>query len=538
MRAHLQSIQQAFLPTGLCSELWFTECMTWSEDFWDMHFADWVSLLPAVIAVYAVFSAWRARPASLMARRRNAAMKGLNIPRKSSLSRVQAIVKGAPQGAADELNWLASVYPSYRLDPDADVKSSNLLNFSEDRAHLAALSRAYRAYAADLRRGSLLGAAAAPVVIQEIRIATLTADLLAEAASGKSMATSESIRVETPKFKRILEISKLPELASGTLAYDLFVSYRRHRLVPLPRERPVQAESPQSLENPGLEKFPLSASAEDLSLLERKLAKQHAFDGVLPRLLDWRTERDETNGRVRLHLALSETTFGAVTLDHYPAAFKDLKGELRNVKGDSAKLLTLSSAVVTADRVLLFAGRSKLVGSHPNQFGPAVNGNLELRTRKGVLPDGDEFGLPDPRRALAREAAEELGLGLGPSAFQILGIGKFTIGEVEHGTNVLMALAQVEKTADQIREGVREADPMEGRWELGSHLLAAALPSNDSDVDVMLSWLLHDPRLTPHSVLVGCVTLARFFTVDAARIQKAAASQTGTWATEVLALSS
>lgn len=507
-----------------------------------MHFADWASLVPATFAVYAVVSARRARPVSFMGRHRHAAMRACGIDRKSSRRRVKAIIQGAPHSAADEINWLATVHPSFHVGPGADVGSSNLVSYSTDRSLLVELSRAYSAYAAALRRGSLLGTTSVPVVGQETEMASLTANLLAEAASGRALGENlQSFTVATPELERELQVLQFPDLATGTLAYDLFVSYRRHRLAPatvVTTSISPASEEPPSLENPGLEEHPLPASPDEVSLLRSKLATQHSFDGVLPRLLGWRTERDESNGRVRIHLALSETTYGAVILDHYPDAFTTRTKRVRHVNGENAKLLTLSSAVVTSDRVLLFAGRSGQAGSHPNQFGPAVNGNLELRTRKGIFGDGDAFGLPDPCKALAREAGEELGLQIDTSSVQVLGLGKFSVGEKERGTHVLMTLVQVDKTAEQIMDGVRDADPMEGRWELGGHLLAAPLPKSEFEVDAALSWLFNDPRLTPHAVLVGAATLSRFFPIDAARIQSAATGPSKNWATSLLALSS
>jgi ADP-ribose pyrophosphatase YjhB (NUDIX family) len=272
---------------------------------------------------------------------------------------------------------------------------------------------------------------------------------------------------------------------------------------------------------PGLETKNMDASDAEKQFLRNKLDSQHAFDGVLPRLVGWRTERDNGNGRLRLHLAMAETTYGAVLLDHYPDA---LGGTVRNVTGMRAKLLTLSAIVVSSDRKLLFAGRSRHAGSHPDKFGPAVNGNLELRPRKGILPDGDEFGLPDPRRALAREAAEELGLVMDPHRIQMLGMGRFSVGDKERGTHVLLALAQPDLTAEDITAGIRDADPMEGRWELGSEFLAAPLPRAGEDVDPILSWLLHDPRLTPHAVLTGIAAVARFFPITPEQLHRLSAA--------------
>lgn len=509
--------------------------MPYWEKLWEMHFADWISLVPAVIAIYAVFSAWRARPISLLVRRRHSAMKALDIPKKSSKSRVKDIIHGAPCTAADEIHWLSTIQPTHRIGSGGDISAQSLISYSAGSSRLIALSRAYRKYAADLRRGSILGTSSIPVVIQEATMASLTANLLAEAAAGHARKGSFGpLTIETPAMRRTLEFFELPDASRGTLAFDLFVSYRRHRILPR-----LQNHHVSPLENPGVEEHFMQATQEELLGLQTKLSSQHSFDGVLPRLAGWRTERDESNGRLRIHLALSETTYGAVILDHYPAELLDGRSGNRSVTGARTNLLTLSAGVVTQDRVLLFAGRSKNAGSHQDQFGPAVNGNLELRTRKGIFPDGDDLGLPDPRKALAREAAEELGLQLMPEAIHALGLGRFSVADKERGTHVLMALAQVPQNVEQVVSGVRDADPLEGRWEVGGHLLAAPLPTNDHEVDSMLSWLFHDERLTPHAVLVGCATLARFFPIDADRLRGAATSGSRcSWGTTVLPLNS
>ena len=512
--------------------------MTEAANFWGMSIADWVSLAPAAIAIYAVFSAWRAQPAWLMLRRRHAAMKKLGIGRSASKERVRQIIQGAPNAASDELNWLAAGYP-VRVGGVARGQGNPMpLTFAVSATELVGLSEAYSRYAADLGRGSFLGTTSVPVIERETAMAAKTSRVLAEAAAGGGHGgerPSRHLRIESQALARELDFWQLPDAASGTLAYDTFVSYRRHRYSPdFHDRRSTTAGLPAALESPGMEAAPMNASDAEKLLLRNKLDSQHAFDGVLPRLVGWRTERDNGNGRLRLHLAMAETTYGAVLLDHYPDA---LGSEVRDVTGARAKLLTLSALVVTSDRKLLFAGRSRHAGSHPDQFGPAVNGNLELRPRKGILSDSDEYGLPDPRRALAREASEELGLVMDPHRIQILGMGRFSVGEKERGTHVLLTLAQPDLTAVEITAGIRDADPMEGRWELGGEFLAAPLPRPGEDIDPILSWLLHDRRLTPHAVLTGIATVARFFPVTPGQLQRlTAAPQDPGFAAESLQL--
>ena len=511
--------------------------MTEAVNFWGMHFADWVSLAPAVISIYAVYSAWRAQPAWLILRRRHAALEPLGITHRSSKRRVRQIIQGGPNAAADELNWLATELPGDDSGATWGPGRPMPITFAAPAADLISLSQAYSAYAADLQRGSFLGTTSVPVIERETDMALMTSRLLAEAAAGGGSGVKRKpryVRINSPEMGRELDWWQLPETKTGSLAYDTFVSYRRHRLRPVYGDPQDAATTlPAPLEVTGLETEDLAASDDEKQFLREKFESQHTFDGVLPRLVDWRTERDSGNGRLRLHLAMAETTYGAVLLDHYPQATAVAAGTSRvassgsadrEVRGEQARLLTLSAVVVTSDRMMLFAGRSKLAGSHPEKFGPAVNGNLELRRRKGILGDSDEFGLPDPRRALARESTEELGLQLDPDKIHFLGLGRFSVEDKERGTHVFLALAQPPLTAAEIVAGVRDADPMEGRWELGGEFLAAPLPEDQGGVDAVLSWLLHDPTLTPHAVLAGIATVARFFQVTPCQLQLAAAS--------------
>lgn len=492
-----------------------------SVSLWGMHVADLVSLAPSALAIYAGYSAWRAQPRWLMGRRRHHALKHVGIPKRVTRLRVGQIIAGGPRTAADELNWLATAYPANGSAPAFGRGNPMPVTFALPAHALNRLSKAYAAYAADIRRGSFLGTTSVPVVEHDAAMALQTSALLSEAASGggsDAALESRHVRLELRHPKRTLDIWQLPDVQRGTLAYDLYVSYRRHRLRPEflgPLSRDPSA--PQPVEAPDMETEVFRTTPSEDRALRSKFSSQHSFDGVLPRLVGWRTERDDSNGRLRLHLAMAETTYAAVLIDHYPETVTGLHGTepgaQRTVNGNEAKLLTLSTVVVSSDRMMLFAGRSRNAGSHQEQFGPAVNGNLELRARNGIVPDSGQSGVPDPIRALAREAGEELGLHLDPQRFQVLGIGKFSVTK-ENGTHVLLSVAHSDHTAEAIVDGVRNADPMEGRWELGGEVLSAPLPQDAHGVEPLLSWLLHDPDLTPHATLTGIAVVARYFPVS------------------------
>ncbi|MFK0039815.1 hypothetical protein ACIQTW_08220 [Paenarthrobacter sp. NPDC090517] len=496
----------------------------------EMPLSDWFSFIPGIIAIWALRAAWRANPERLMKRARIRTMQRLGISPRDSKLRVKSIAENGPASAADELNWLATVYRGNAVSPAMTCGTGNPmpLTFSTSTVALGGLSKAYSLYAAELRKGSFLGTASAPLITKEAQTAIDTSAALASAASGGGAEVScrcWAVHLKLPD-ERTFDLWQLPDFESGTLAYDLFVSYRRHRLAPDFHE-PGARVSPVAIEAEDLETELLPTTAVESGILRDKFQNLRTFDSVLPRLIDWRAERDNGNGRMRLHLAMAETTYAAVLTDHYPATFRK-PGEAAGMQsrvaaGENAKLLTLSTVVITGDNKMLFAGRSKHAGSHAELFGPAVNGNLELRPRDGILADSDHRGIPDPRRALAREAREELGLHLDPEHIRALGLAKFTVDK-ERGTHVLLSVSNVAQTAKEVAEGVRFADPLEGRWEVGSEMLAVPLPLPDSDIDGLLSWFLHSPILTPHAALAGISTVASHIRVTAEQLNRLASS--------------
>jgi len=492
-----------------------------------MHLADWLSILPSVAAAYAVFAAWRAQPSWLMFRRRRKALKSAGISGTDTAKRVRQIVKSEPTTAAEEIDWLSRVYRGPEETLSAQAKAETAVTFSASGAALRSLSKAYAAYAAGLRRGSFLRTTAVPVVERDAVVAAEVSSLLMSAALGGgsgAVCTCTEVTLR-PSSDRSLVLWQLPDVARGTLAYDLLVSYRQHRVLVDYSDAHPDWES-QALEAPasGQRKLPLSPG--EALVLREKFSSPRTFDSVLPRITGWRAERDKSSGRLRLHLALAETTYGAVLADHYPQTFEGLPAapgeEPRPVNGVDAGLLTLSTVLVSSDRSLLFAGRSKNVGSHPNKFGPAVNGNLEITPRHGIQLDSPATGIPDPLRALSREAREELGIMLPPDDIQVVGLGKFDVPG-ERGTHVLLTMARIAMTADELADRTVDADPMEGRWELGGEFLAAPLPDDENCVEPLLWWLLHEPLLTPHSTLTGIAAVARHFQVTPAQLESIAA---------------
>src|SRR5690606_266692 len=98
----------------------------------------------------------------------------------------------------------------------------------------------------------------------------------------------------------------------------------------------------------------------------------------------------------------------------------------RVVDGAHVGLLTLSLVLQAGDGRLLLVERSGTAGSHEGRYGPSVNGNAEMRSRRGLVADADGFGLPDLRAAICREAAEELGAVIRPDRVSVTGLARFS----------------------------------------------------------------------------------------------------------------
>jgi 8-oxo-dGTP pyrophosphatase MutT (NUDIX family) len=426
------------------------------------------------ILTYTATKVARGRPRALIRRARRKKLSHLGVSRDSVHDRVSALLRGETPTAAQELAWLASA---------TGLGAQQSLTFGDpDRARLVA--DAYAAYAADLDTSALLGANHAPIVRAEAVRAGQISQLAARYSSlvGTGQRT---VSLAIPHRATSLEISGACVGEETPLrAQDLLISYRDTRL--------RQGE--------------LALGSAEQAELDQLLVSPNTFDGSLPRLVDWRGERDEKSGRRGLHLSLAETTYGAVVADHYPLKLTTPDAP-RDVDGSRVQVLTLSLAVETSCGHVVFARRSTRSGSHQGLVGPAVNGNLEFESRNGVVSDLDDSGLPDLRRALAREAREELGLSLDAGEIATVGLGRFSDPR-ERGTYVLLGFASIDLDRDQLRAGMRHADPVEGAWELETSLITLALPTTDADLRRAVAWLLGSDELSSHATMAGLGALA------------------------------
>ncbi|WP_256838687.1 hypothetical protein [Ornithinimicrobium faecis] len=312
-----------------------------------------------------------------------------------------------------------------------------------------------------------------------------------------------------------------PGCTGGHFAFDLLVCHRDHLTSP---------DLPNSSwdERFAGSRTRLVADEEEIDRLKKKLESDHLFDGLLPRLQERELRRDTSSGRLCLVLKTAVCSYSAVMLDHYPGpeqvvretgGARHARGVARtDVTGDRVGVLTLSLVPITSDGYLLFAQRSKRAGSHEGLIGPAVNGNLEMAPRRGVVDDRDGRGVPDPLLALMREAREELGLAMERTRIYAVGLGTFRTA-TEVGSHLLVATSLLDQTFDDVVAGVAGADLLEGRWELGTSLCgmrlmevpdAGAGGEQNTEREVMerVDWLLGNPQLTPHAVFAGLCALA------------------------------
>lgn len=457
--------------------------LTWPGTLLEsLNLLDLVSL--SVLA-WTGWRVWAGRPHRLLLRLRWKALAPLGVSQQEVRDRVAALIGGHTPTVASELDWLVGCERLARTDP-AGIGPQQALPFADPTlsGHVAA---AYASYAARLDRGILLGSDQAPVVQRDGRLARELSTWLDQRCHAESLAAAGD-RLELPH--RSIELEILAELTPR----DLLASYRPHRLIGLA----------SGAARPGVEKLPLSDEEE--AALRRALDQPDTFDGSLPRLIDWRLERDLNSGRSALHLSVAETTYSAVKADHYSATLASVRGP-EAATGEKVRLLTLAMALLTSCGRISFAKRSARAGSHRGRFGPAVSGNLEFTTRRGVVGDLDAFGMPDMRAALAREAQEELGLLLDPASIALMGLARFWCAE-EKGTFVLLACAPIDLTLDELVAQGAFADPVEGAWEVDREFLGLRIPRGEGDTRACVEWLLGATDLTPHATLAGLAALA------------------------------
>lgn len=429
----------------------------------------------------------RGGPLSPGARRRS----WITVWRATS-AQVKRRVNGEQLEVADELAWLTRT-----LERDHAV---TFVADSELDA-LNQLAQAYRTLSARLTVRVLLGnqafteAEAATARATGHRLATMarrqpepvaTADSDApdSRAHGSSDASVPPAAWRGPSGGP-LQAGEIALFGIGPGArndvHGLAVSSRRMRLVPDDEAafRRARAEGSQ----------PVAVHVPDEAPVTDPLEGAHLYDGTLPSLLGLRFERDSRNGSHRVHLSLGEISY---------RAHKIVSTWPPSSDHSTPTLLTLSLTPLTADGHLVLVRRAAASPFYPECWAPGVNGNLEMPDPLSRWGDADEDGLPDPIAALCREGEEELGLAIDRRTVHLHGVARIS-NETERGTWVLLTTARLPQTLDDLVAQTSNADPLEGRWESGSALLAVPRPRTARAASELLTWAWSNHDVMPHT---------------------------------------
>lgn len=206
-------------------------------------------------------------------------------------------------------------------------------------------------------------------------------------------------------------------------------------------------------------------------------------------------ELDGGSGRILLHLAIGEIPYSNLLSRNtfWDPANSEPPEEVEQ------HAVSLSVIPVTSDGRVLLSRRALAAGSYAGMIGPYITGNAELRDRRGLAADRDEFGIPDLLRAACREGMEEVGLPLDLHDIRILGLAQIWSRE-DTGIFTLLLSATLSMTAAEAVQLTRYSDPVEGSWEVGSEMYAVSLWEGDQSVEEVLRWIVSDDEIIPQAI--------------------------------------
>lgn len=443
-----------------------------------MDVADWFTVITGAIALTAFLGAvpvvgrfvleirmWLAK-VSLAIQVNRMAPQGGRRPQALWVAWVQtsSLTAGTPYTAADELQWLTS----------ASGADQSITFSTEHHTDFAPLARSYRRYATTLRMRALLFGSGQPLLERVADVAEDVAEVLAIRAdhtpvdsNGRVVVVKQHITTGYVSARPGVnsELSSALELEELTID-DRFTDH--YLQVSWLQEH---SRRPRRLKTAG--------------------DQPREYDGLLPRLVEHRYERDLSSGNYRLHLQVGEI---------YYSEYKKLSTPGRRSQEQSEKsqkaLLTLSLLPVTRDGHMIFAQRGKLT-YYPECWGPGAGGNLEISRPGRTNPDTDRHGVVDPLRAIAREAQEEIGLFLPIERIRSMGLVRLSNSE-EKGTWLLTTTAVTDLSLPELARSTIAADPIDGRWEVGESLAAVPVPRSREAAEDLLSWALHNRGVMPH----------------------------------------
>lgn len=366
---------------------------------------------------------------------------------------------------AEELQWLTKA-----------VSEDQCVTFSSKHwSDFDGLASGYRRYAATLRTRALLFGSGQPLLDRVADVAEEVAEVLAENTSHRPVESNERV-VKTRRQLTTGYISTRKstnrEISSTLLLEELNIDggFADHHL----QVSWLQEHSP----------FPRP--------LDDDGNEPREYNGLLPRLIGHRYERDLASGNYRLHLHLGEIYFRTYQKE-YGTPSANLPGGVDESPGG---LLTLSLLPVTRDGHMILAQRGTL-SFYPECWGPGAGGNLEVMGPGRANPDADPNGIINPLRAIAREAREEIGLSLPIEQIRSLGLARLSNSE-ERSTWLLATTATIDLSLQEFTRTTLNADPVNGRWEVGKNLAAVPVPRTRKSAEDLLSWTLRNPRAMPH----------------------------------------
>lgn len=395
---------------------------------------------------------------------RAAGRTGLAAKTSYKLHAVRKIVQdqysGSPYNLAIEMEWLCTLYGT-----SLPIAMTAKYNSPTDLRYLAA---GYERLAARCRARLIFGTNGNDIISQQARVAHQTSVLLRRNSS--QVAYEGNLPPEVIDSR---DRGTYIKLMYADSSMDFAVS-------PHPSRQPSAPER----------------------LRGKSSSAKPRFEGILPFLLHHQLELDSGSGRTLLHLGIGEIPYSQVLARN--AAWDPQSPKPPEAVEQHA--VTLSVLPVTLDGRVLLARRAEGAGSYAGMIGPYITGNAELRDRRGLAADRDDFGMPDLLRAACREGMEEVGLILDPRELKILGLAQIWSPE-DTGIYSLLLSATLPITAAEAALRTRYSDPVEGSWEVGNEIYAVSLWEDEDSTSKVLRWINSDPEIIPHAV-AGIVALA------------------------------
>ena len=370
---------------------------------------------------------------------------------------VRGIVKiqysGAPYDLATEMEWLCGLYGT-----SLPIVMADKFIRRED---LRSLATGYERLAGNCRARLIFGAKGNDIISRQARVADEAAVLLQE--------SSLHVARDSDSDPEIIDLR-----AHGSYVRLMYAEINMECAIsPHPSRQPGVPEI--------LHRDPPSAKPR--------------FEGILPFLLRHRIELDEGSGRTLLHLGIGEIPYSGLLARN---TFWDPDNP-EPPPDVEQHAISLSVIPVTSDGFVLLSRRAPAAGSYAGRIGPYITGNAELRGRRGLSADRNEFGNPDLLRAACREAKEEVGLSLDPDQLKILGLAQIWSQE-DTGIYALLLSATLSITAEEAVLLTRYSDPVEGAWEVGSEIYAVSLWKDDQSIRDVLRWITSDEEVIPQAV--------------------------------------